>query len=149
MNTAIAITGGGRLPTFEEIVELEQLMLQCGERVDVKTRHLFAPGIYAREITIPPGVAVIGKLHKTEHISIVSKGRILVVSTTSKAVIEAPHSFVAPAGMKRYGLALTETVWTTFHPTTSRDLAEIEDQFIAKSADELVEFARKEALCPG
>lgn len=147
MNHAALI--GADLPSFEQIEELERLMLASGDVVEVKVRHLFAPGIYAREVFIPAGVAVIGALHKSEHISIVSKGRILVVSEIARAILEAPHSFVAPAGMKRCGYALEDTTWTTFHPTTSRDLAEIEERFIARTRDEFLQCANAEALCRG
>lgn len=138
MTNAIAPLIRGTLPTFQEICELEELMLASGELVEIRTKHLFAPGIYAREIFIPKGVAVVGALHKTEHLSIVSAGKILVASEAGRVILEAPHTFVAQAGMKRCGYALEDTVWTTFHPTTSVDLAEIEDQFIAQTREEFL-----------
>lgn len=149
MSSVIALAAG--LPSFEEIIELERLMLHSGAVVDIKTTHYFAPGVYAREIFVPAGVAFVGSLHKTEHLSVVSLGRILIASELYTAEFKAPHTFVAPIGMKRCGFALEDTVWTTFHPTNERDLAAIEDHFIAKSREEFLQWvrggSREELLC--
>jgi hypothetical protein len=44
----------------DEIAKLPQ--------VDCPVRHYFAPGLYAREMTIPAGVTLTGAVHKTEHL---------------------------------------------------------------------------------
>ena len=43
-------------------------------------QNYFAPGIYAREMTIPAGTTVVGAVHKTENLAIISKGRLLVAT---------------------------------------------------------------------
>jgi len=45
--------------------------------------------------------------------------------------ITAPCTFISPAGTKRAGYVLEDTVWTVFHATTSTDEAEIRKEFIA------------------
>lgn len=99
------------------IADLEAAMLDMPEHIiQFETRHFFAPGLYARQILIPAGTVLTGKIHRTAHINVVSKGRIVVATEEGEREIEAPYTFVAPAGTKRAGCALEDTVWTTFHP---------------------------------
>jgi quercetin dioxygenase-like cupin family protein len=99
--------------------------------LEIEPVHRFAPGLYAREITVPPGGLITGKIHRFAHLNIVSKGRIFVW-TAEEGVREivAPFSFVAPAGTRRLGLAVEETVWTTIHPTAETDLEKLEAELI-------------------
>jgi hypothetical protein len=45
----------------------------CETAEDFVTRHHFAPGQYAREIELPNGKVVVGKIHKHAHVNVVSK----------------------------------------------------------------------------
>lgn len=103
----------------------------------IEPAHYFADGIYAREIYIPKGVLLTGKIHRTRHLNIISKGRIAVVTEDGERVIEAPCTFVAEAGTKRAGLALEDTVWTTIHASKETDLGKLEDELIAPSFEAL------------
>ncbi len=95
--------------------------------------HHFAPGVYAREMLIPAGVMLTGKIHKTEHLNIISAGRILVIGMDgSQKEVVAPAAFVSKPGTRRAGLAIEDTTWTTIHPTQHTDLALIEDEVIEK-----------------
>lgn len=101
-------------------------------------RHHFAPGSYAREMTLPAGLVVVGKIHKHAHINVISKGRVLVF-TEQEGVLElaAPCTFVSSPGTKRVVAVQEETVWTTVHVTDKTDLAEIEAEVIATDFEEL------------
>lgn len=151
----------GELGTFETITELELIMregLEAGvfEQAQAKLEHFFAPGVYVRQVTMPAGAAIVGKIHKTEHVCIVSRGR--VISCTEfegTREIVGPCTFVTPAGTKRALYVLDECVWATVHPTTlagvdgkacAADLASIEDTFIAKTREEFLELARSGGL---
>ncbi len=106
--------------------------------IGAMTRHYFADGAYAREMTIPAGVVVVGKIHKTAHICIVSKGVVDVLDESGEVRrIVAPATFVSPPGTKRAAFAVEETVWTVFHPTHETDLERIERAFIAQDFEEL------------
>jgi hypothetical protein len=100
-------------------------------------RHIFAPGCYAREMTIPKGVYIIGKIHRHAHVNIISKGSVSVMTEFGPKKMSAPHTFVSEVGTKRVVRADEETVWTTIHVTNETDLEKIEDYVIAKSYDEL------------
>lgn len=116
-------------------------------------KHVFAPGMYAREMSIPKGILLIGKIHRGSHINIVSKGSIRVLTEQGTQVITAPCSFVSEGGTKRVGIALEDTVWTTIHATHSTDLAVIESEIIAQDYTDIeidAEYKEiQENLCLG
>jgi len=106
-------------------------------QVEIEPTHYFADGIYAREIVIPAGTLLTGKIHRTRHLNIVSKGKIAVVTEDGQKIIEAPCTFVAEAGTKRVGFALEDTVWTTIHASQETDLEKLETELIAPSFEAL------------
>ena len=128
----------------KEIFDLEKRMQEAidnSEVAEVDTEewvnHIFAPGVYAREMTIKKGQLIIGKIHKTSHINIISKGDISVKTQFGTWRYQAPCSFVSEVGTKRVVFAHEDTVWTTIHPTEETDLDKIEEDVIAKSYDEI------------
>lgn len=124
------------------IVSLQDAMvnaIESGEmsEADCPVTHHFAPGLYVREMFIPAGTAIVGKIHKHAHFNDISKGRIRVSTEFGFDILEAPCRFVSIEGTKRAVFAETDVIWTTYHPTTETDLEKIEEQVIAKSYDDL------------
>jgi hypothetical protein len=113
--------------------ELEKL-----PQVDCPVVHHFAPGIYAREMTIPAGVTLTGAVHRTEHLNIVSKGRIAVSTDDGIKEVCSPYTFVSKPGTKRVGHALEETVWTTIHATETTDLDALVEELTESTNAELL-----------
>lgn len=118
-------------PTREQIVKLQNAMLpiQCDQP---EPRHFFAPGMYLRELTIPAGMLMVGKIHKHAHFLMVLKGRAEVISEFGRMIVEAGHISVSPPGVKRIVLALEEVQFVTVHvnPTDTEDLTVIEAEHI-------------------
>lgn len=110
------------------------------------TRHHFADGSYGREIELPMGSTVVGKIHRHAHVNVISKGHVLV-STPEGGLEElrAPLTFVSAPGTKRAVLALEDTIWTTIHVVDGTDLEKIEAEVIAPSF-EAYEAGRRENL---
>lgn len=132
---------------------LEKHMLEATDiQIDFEklTKHYFAKGLYAREITIPAGTLLTGKIHLTQHINVISKGDISVLTEEGIKRIKAPATIISPPGTKRVGYTHEETVWTTFHATEETDLVKLEEQLIAPS-HEAFELSQKERdlLCHG
>lgn len=145
-NGIVGATHFTRMELRDQIVALETYAHQAeaaGElaTLDMDThfplRHIFAPGAYAREMSIRAGHWAIGKIHKHAHLSFITKGRIAVLTEDGPTVITAPYTFVNTPGAKRVVLALEDTIWTTVHITEKTDLAEIEEDVIAKNFDEI------------
>jgi quercetin dioxygenase-like cupin family protein len=104
---------------------------------DFVTRHHFAEGSYGREIELPAGTIVVGKIHRHSHVNVVSKGRCLVATEDGVIEISAPYTFVSQPGTKRIVCAVEDTIWTTVHVSNETDLAKLEDEIIAPSYEEL------------
>lgn len=121
----------------EKVLALEAELTKLPQ-VDLPLRHYFAPGIYARELTITAGVTLTGAVHRTEHLSIISKGRIVVSTDDGMKEISAPFTFVSKAGAKRVGHAIEETVWTTIHATNTTDLDALVEELTESTNAELL-----------
>jgi hypothetical protein len=130
----------------DKIDHLEALMRR-EPQVEIEPVHHFANGLYAREITIPAGTLLTGKIHRTEHLNVISKGRIVVWTEDGMKEVSAPFTMVSRPGTKRVGYALEDTVWITIHATTETDLVKLEAELIAPTRAALDE--KKEAPCLG
>lgn len=131
------LTGAMRAARDDKLDALEHLIRRDCPPVECPVVDHFAPGVYAREMTIPAGTVLTGKIHKTAALSIMSKGalRLLMEDGTTRDV-RAPFTYVAPPGTRRAAVALEDTVWTVIHPTDLTDVAEIERQFVAQTPAE-------------
>jgi hypothetical protein len=94
-------------------------------------KHYFAPGVYVREIFMPAGTIVIGKIHKTEHFNIIQKGRCYLFNEDrSQELLEAPVTFVSKAGKQKVLYICEDMIWSTVHITNERNLDALEAQLI-------------------
>lgn len=123
------------------ILALEERIVSEGRDVGPEScpvKHHFADGSYGREMTLPAGLVVVGKIHKHAHVNVISRGRALVF-TEQEGVRElvAPCTFVSSPGTKRVVMVQEETVWTTVHVTDKTDITEIERELIAESYKEI------------
>lgn len=139
------IAAWNALTPRERILQLEASMRELPQG-EFPLRHHFAPGSYAREIFLPAGSIVVGKIHKHAHVNVVSMGRCSVYTEDGLVDIEAPDTFISKPGTKRVVLAHTDTVWTTVHATEETDLTRIEAEVIAPSYDALAAPAAQLAL---
>jgi hypothetical protein len=109
--------------------------------------HRFADGCYVREIFIPAGTMVVGKIHKHVHPNFLMVGKISMITEEGGLIqMEAPQSLISPAGCKRAIYCHTDTVWVTVHVTESQNLLEIEEQTIAPTYESFLEFKEKKCL---
>jgi len=98
--------------------------------------HIFSNGIYAREIYMPSGFIVIGHVHNTTHINIVSTGRALVYMDGVMVEVMAPFTFESKAGCRKVLYILEDMFWTTIHATDETDIEVLENTLIDKSKSE-------------
>lgn len=100
-------------------------------------KHSFAEGLYVREIFIPKGMFIIGKIHKYSHPNFLLKGDVSVLTEDGPRRIKSPCSMISPAGTKRVVFAHEDCIWITVHVTKETDLDKIEEEVIAKDYSEL------------
>lgn len=121
----------------DKVQRLEDIMFQMpGHVTELPVRHVFAQGLYARELTIPKGMVASGKVHCQEHIFIVSKGDISVLTEDGPQRVQAPYMLVTQPGAKRVVFAHEETVVITVHATTETDVKALESELVVSSFEE-------------
>ena len=135
--------GDSYLPEKQEIrqllAEIEHEMCKFPQ-IEVPLAHYFSDAVYAREMNVPAGMLLMGKIHKKRSMNIISKGEVSILSIDGIIRVRAPYSFVSSPGAKRLILVHEDTTWTTIHGSEETDLAKLEDEFIAKSYDEVEEL---------
>lgn len=129
----------------DKILDLEAKMKTLPQ-LAIKETHHFSKGLYAREIFIPKGTLLVGKIHKFDNLNIVSQGDISVLTEDGAKRIKAPFTTVSKPGTKRVGYAHEDTIWTCIHATEETDLEKIENEIIAKTFDELTMISAQEIL---
>lgn len=133
----------------EKIMQLEGVLKNAGSaQVHIEPRHYFAPGIYMREIFIPKGVVLTGKIHKTEHLNVLSLGEVSVWNGEGTHRIKASSVIHSMPGTKRAIYAHEDSVWINVHhnPENERDLDKIEEFLIAKSFEDVLEFTKRKEI---
>lgn len=125
----------------DNLNSLEAKIKACPETIKhLDVMHHFTNGIYARTALMKAGDLIVGKIHKKEHLVVVSAGKAKVVSEEfgSKDIV-APQIFKSPPGVKRALFIIEDMVWTTVHenPSNTEDLSVLEAELIAKDYDEV------------
>lgn len=140
-----------QLSTRDKVNIIEAEMFKH-EQLELPVKHYFSQGVYARELFIPKGTLLTGKIHKFAQLNIMSQGDMSVMTEDGVKRVKAPFTIVSPPGTKRIAYAHEDTVWTTIHGTDETDLDKIEAHYIAQSEQEYLEFeARLKEItsCPG
>jgi len=131
MKTELAMlaTADPTLPMRGKVLALESA-LRALPQAEMLTEHFFADGMYCRSLFRPAGTLIVGKVHKREHLYIVTRGRVQVVMDDGVKVLEAGTVLVSQPGTKRAVLALEDSVCVTVHRTNKRNLRKIERDLI-------------------
>ena len=106
---------------------------------DELTTHHFADGVYMRELLIPAGNICVGKMHKREHLNVLLSGTIVVATEDGSKEMTGPCIVKSPAGVKRSGYAITDTVWLTIHGNSDNetDLQKLEERNVFPESEVL------------
>jgi len=123
---------------------------------DCTLKHYFTPKdkkygccTYAREMLIPKGTLIIGKIHRHEHLNFIAKGKVTVFTEFGQKDLEGPCTFVSEIGLKRAVYALEDTLWTTVHLTEfvgEENLDKIESEVISPSYNDMGLIATFDSL---
>lgn len=134
------LTRGRPILSMRKKVERLEKSMHAMPQAECPVRHYFASGMYAREINIPKGVTLVGAIHKTENLCVLSKGKLQLVTEDGTVVIEAPATLTCKAGAKNAALALEDSVWTNFlpNPDNETDTDKLVEVFTYSKASELL-----------
>lgn len=113
-----------------EQLEKEQLDF---DQVDCPIRHIFGPGLYIREMTMPKGAFVLGHHHNFDTMNIMIKGKIQVILGDGTITeFTAPQTFVSPPGRKA-AYIVEETIWQNVFATDETDIEKLEAYYLTQT----------------
>lgn len=130
-------TPAKKMTAREKVERLEESMLNLPQ-TECPVRHHFAPGVYAREITIPKGTVLVGAVHKLDNLVVLSAGRLQLVTDDGTIEISAPHTRICKAGAKNAAVALEDSVWTNFFATDETDTDKLVEILTESKAADLL-----------
>ncbi len=147
----------------EKILNAQNMMqkvVSSGEAADAlpscTLTHTYTPiheeygaGTYARQMFIPKGTLIIGKIHRHQHLNFIMQGRVSVATEFGTKFLAAPCVFVSEVGLKRAVYAEEDTIWVTVHQTKftgEENLDKMEDELIAPDYSDMGLIASVEAL---
>lgn len=134
--------------TRGSILELQDAVGKLPVQFDCSSNvtHHFAPMVYGREIHMPKGMVIIGKIHKHAHLNVLLTGRVKVATEFGTEELTAPKVWTSEPGTKRAVYMLEDTRWMTIHPNLddSQDLEKIEDYVIAPTYEAYDNFLLEE-----
>lgn len=135
------VAGDGRMN--ERIEVMEHHMLQC-EQVEIPVREWFVNGMYAREVVVPAGTLVTGRVHKRAHLLVMSEGDALIATPQGVVRMKGPMTMEGLPGRKIAGYAFTDVRWLSIDRSDSPDMAGALDDVTVVSMREFLALSHAE-----
>ena len=126
----------GKFPTRSELRSLQigiMALLENGcPTINAEPVHRFAGGVYLRELDIPQGNLVLGKIHKHEHFVILAEGACRINTDEGMQDISAPHIWISKPGDQRALYTYEDCKFLTIHENIkdNRDIESLEDSLV-------------------
>lgn len=96
--------------------------------------HTFSDGVYAREVFMPKGMVVVGHIHNTTHLNIVSSGKAFLYINGEISEVTAPYTFESKAGCRKILFIIEDMFWTTIHKTDETNIKILENTLVDRDA---------------
>jgi hypothetical protein len=124
-----------RYSNTQKIELIEWFMLREFDNIadDLPVDHHIHDGMYERELFIPAGVMLTGKVHKQAHLCFLLQGELSVMTDDGMQRLNAPAKFRVKANSKKIGYAHTDVRFTTVHRTDLIDFETIENELFEDS----------------
>lgn len=120
-------------PTLAQIKRVQDVIAEMPQ-IEAEPEHYFAPGMYVRKLALPAGAVVVGKMHRHEHIVMLTKGETTIRTDEGMQRFVAPHIWTSSAGMKRVLYTHTDCEFVTVHATNETDVEALEAELIIPEA---------------
>jgi quercetin dioxygenase-like cupin family protein len=145
----MTVTYSGALapaPTMRQKVEqLEASMLGLPQ-VHCPVAHFTAPGQIARRMEIPAGTVVTGAVHKVEHLIVIAKGRLRIVTEDGTREVAAGDVITCKPGMKNAVTALEDSTWVNVFATDETDPDRLVELVTEAKAEDLLGHPKNKQL---
>ena len=99
---------------------------------DLGTIHHFSDGLYAKQMSIPAGYEAVSHAHNYSHLSILSKGRVIVQTDEWSKEFKAPACIEIKAGIHHKIISLEDCAWFCIHATDETDPDKVDDVLIQR-----------------
>lgn len=126
-----------------KIERLESAIESDLPALDLPVTHRFSRGVYARELFIPKGTVLTGRIHKYSQINVLVMGDISVLTEQGIQRVRPPFVVESPPGTKRVAYAHEDTIWLTICGTDTTDTELLEDELTTRT------YAEYDAFCAG
>lgn len=124
------------LPKRERIASfIADLLAATPDHVEFEVKHSFAPGMYIREMFIPKGSVVVGKVHRVECLNICPMGDIDLVTEAGDMRVTAPFNAVSAPGAQKIAYAHEDTIWINVFRTDETDIEKLEAELVYSDAE--------------
>lgn len=97
---------------------------------DKQIVHHFSDGLYAKEIRVQAGQAILKHTHDFSHLSILAKGKVAVLVGDEIQIVHAPACLEIKAGVTHGVKAIDDCVWYCIHATDETDLSKVDNVLI-------------------
>lgn len=124
----------------QDIRRAEESLLSLPQ-IKMEPKHYFAQGLYARELFMPAGTAVTGKIHIKEHLCIILYGDVSVATDDGVERLKGPCTFVGKPGSKRALYMHEDTLWTAIHATDETSVEDCERTLVTNDYNEFLKIA--------
>lgn len=126
-------------PTLAQIKQLQDVLAQAPQ-IELTPKHYFSPGLYTRELPIPAGSIVVGKMHRHVHPVFLMSGTVRINTDRGMETITGPRVWISQENAKRALYTVTDCVFATCHlnPSDTTDLEAIEADVIVPEG--LIEY---------
>lgn len=127
---AFAVIKGA--PTLQQVQAVQSRVLELGgDTQGPPVDHFFGDGIYGRMMLIPPGIFLVGKIHRKAGITVQLYGDCEVTGADMEPLrITGARVWESPAGTKRMIRAHMPSLWIALHATNETDPDAIEADLI-------------------
>ena len=98
--------------------------------VDLGVIHNFSDGLYAKQMHVPTGYAIVKHEHTFSHLSILAKGKVIVRTDEGEKVVSAPACLEIKKNVVHSVEALEDSVWFCIHATDETDVDKVDQVLI-------------------
>lgn len=93
------------------MTELDAIYEIKGFEFDPNVTHFFCGNVYAKRMSLPKGAVVSMHVHKYDHLSIVAKGRVRVLTDEGEQEYGAGDCLQVKAGVRHGIVGLEDSIW--------------------------------------
>ncbi|MES1989220.1 MAG: hypothetical protein V4440_14545 [Pseudomonadota bacterium] len=94
--------------------------------------HHFSDGLYAKEMFLPAGYTALSHSHVYSHLSILAKGKVMVVANSVESTYTAPVCINIAAHIHHEITALEDASWFCIHATNETDINKVDETLIER-----------------